>query len=278
MVCAAQPPVGPDAPAMSITYDGTALQFTLYNPPGSNNENGMYVEAFTPVDPTPDPFWRFQGYVIYELSQADADDSLALVVQDLVRAQAFAWTDLTDDIDSAWDNFILDGDSCVHGNWDLYNDGPDMDTESIVSAITGQAWHPDSTYCFVAQAFATTPHFIHPVCGNEQNMLFSRRSPFGALLVYCITPATVGMHEHAAAQLHIWPSPTADVLHVRAPAAGSWQATCMDAQGRIVRQQRINAEDVIAVEDFSTGIYQVALHADDGSVMSERFVVECNAR
>jgi hypothetical protein len=274
LVSVAQTPAGPDAPTMAITYDGTSLQFTLSNPQGSNNENGMYAEEFTPVDPTPDPFWRFQGYVIYELAQADADDSLTLVVQDLLRAQAIGWTDVTDGVLSAWNNFILDGDSCVSGNWDFDNNGPITVMESVVSAITGEAWHPDSTYCFAAMAFATTPHYVDPDCGTEQNMLFSRQSPFGALQAQCITPATVGVPELVNAPMRIWPSPVTDVLHVRAPAAGSWQATCLDAQGRIVRQQRINDEDVIPVQDLSVGIYQIVLRADDGRVMSERFVVD----
>ena len=86
------------------------------------------------------------------------------------------------------------------------------------------------------------------------------------------------MSEHTTARMRIWPNPTTDALHVRAPAAGAWQATCIDAQGRTVLQQRINAEDVIAVKDLPAGIYQIVLRADDGRVMSERIVVERNAR
>lgn len=270
--------VGPDAPEMSIAFDGTMLHFTLTNPPGSNNENGMYAEAFTPVDPTPDPFWRFQGYAIYELTPGDANDSLRFVVQDLERAQAIAWSDVADGVLSAWNNFILDGDSCTSGEWTFEDDGAVMGFSSAVSAITGQAWHPDSTYCFVAMAFATTPQFIHPGCGTEQTMLFSRQSPFGSLQAYCITPSTVGIGEQASTGMQLWPNPVSEVLHVRAPAAGNWQATCFDAEGRAVLQQRMTAEDRIDVRALASGVYVLQLRAEGGAAIRERFIVEHDAR
>ena len=277
MVSAAQPPVGPDAPSVSITYDGTAMHFTLSNPPGSNNESGMYYEGFVPVDPTPDPFWRFQGYVVFELSPAD-DDSLLTIIHDQSRAPALVYTDIIDAISLPYINLIFGTDSCYSDQWILPNDGPTMTMSSYSSFITGDPWHPDSTYCFLALAFATTPHYIDPDCGTEQTVLFSRQSPFGALQVQCVTPATVGMTEEVNAPMRIWPNPTTDVLHVRTPTADTWQATCIDAQGRTVLQQRINVVDVIAVKDLPAGIYQIVLRADDGRVMNGRFVVERNAR
>lgn len=263
---------------MSITYDGSTMYFTLSNPPGSNNENGMYYEAFTPVDPTPDPFWRFQGYAVFELAPADADDSLLTIIHDYSRAPALVYTDTIDAVSLPYINLIFGVDSCYSDQWILPNDGPTMTLVSYSSFITGDPWEPDSTYCFLALAFATTPHYIDPHCGTEQTVLFSRQSPFGALQVQCVTPATVGMAEQVNASMRIWPNPATDVLNMRAPAAGSWQATCIDARGRTVLQQRIKAEDVIAVEDLSPGIYQLVLRADDGRVMNERFVVERSAR
>ena len=268
MMCSAQAPVGPDAPGMSITYDGSALTFALSNPPGSNNANGMYVEAFVPVDPTPDPYWRFQGYAIYELTPGDADDSLTYVIQDLDRAALIGWTDVTDTVLSAWNNFILAGDSCVDGPWQFDNDGPITTMATTVSALTGMPWQPTDIYCFVATAFATTPHFMHPECGTEQTMLFSR-----VLTAQCITPATVGMAEHTSGSISIGPNPTSDVLHVRT-SGGIWEATCLDALGRAVRQQRINAVDVISVTDLSAGVYRLMLREQYGQMHSAAFVVQ----
>lgn len=274
MVSAGQAPIGPHAPAMAIVYDGTAMYFTLSNPPGSNNENGMYAEAFEPTEPTPDPFWRFQGYVVYQLSPADADDNPTLVVRDLERVSMIGYTDIVDDVLSAWNNFILGADSCFSGEWIFDNDGPIMMMGSSISSLTGLAWHPDSIYCFLAMAFATTPHFMDPDCGTPQTMLFSKQGPFGPLQVQCVTPATVGMAEQMGARMRIWPNPVADVLHVRTPTPSSWRATCTDAQGRTVLQQRIFTEDVIPVSGLAGGVYHLMLRADDGSTISERFVVE----
>ena len=262
---------------MSITYDGTAMSFSLSNPLGSNNENNMYYEAFTPVEPTTDPFWRFQGYAVFELAPADADDSLLTIIHDYSRAPARVQCDLADGVSLPWFNLIFGPDSCYSDQWMLPNDGLAMTMTAPNSFITGAPWDPQGNYCFLALAFATTPHHVDPHCGTEETMLFSRQSPFGALQVQCVTPGTVGMSEHTTARMRIWPNPTTDALHVRAPAAGAWQATCIDAQGRTVLQQRIKGEDVIAVKDLPAGIYQIVLRADDGRVMSERFVVERNA-
>lgn len=259
---------------MSITYDGTAMHFTLSNPLGSNNENNMYYEGFTPVDATPDPFWRFQGYAVFELSPADSDDGLRTIIHDYSRAPALVHTDIADAISLPHFNLIFGVDSCYSDQWILHNTGLTMTMSAPTSFITGDPWDPDSTYCFLAMAFATTPHYVDPHCGTEETMLFSRQSPFGALQVQCVTPATVGVAEQVNAPMRIWPNPVTDVLHVRAPGGSIWQAICVDAQGRAVLQQRINAEDVITVEVLSTGIHHIVLRADDGRVMSERFVVE----
>lgn len=266
--CYAQNPGGPDAPSLFIEYDGSALHFSLSNPPGSNNVNGGYIEAFAPTDPTPDPNWRFQGYVIYELAVADTNDSLAMVIQDPERARVIGMTDVADAVQTAWNNFIVDGDSCVVTAWDFDNDGPLMVMGAAFSAITGLAWNPNGTYCFVATAFATTPHYIDSDCGTEQTMLFSR-----VLHPQCITPATVGMTEELSAPARIWPNPVTDELRIQLPNASSWQATCFDALGRAVLHDIVQAQDRIATAALPNGTYQIVLRATDGSTVSARFVV-----
>ena len=278
IACAAQVPMGPDAPDLAITTDGTALYFTLTNPPGSNNENAMYVESFLPMDPTDDPFWRFQGYVLYELAASDADDSLALVVLDPDRAQPIGYTDVADGITSAWNNFIIGTDSCSAAEWEFEDDGPVPTMASSVSALTGEPWHTDSTYCFLALAFATTPHFVDVECGTEQTMLFSRQSTSGALQVQCVTPATVGITEQAPLGMSLWPNPATEVLHIRTRGAGTRTATCTDAQGRVILQQRLNAEDAFGVGELSAGVYQIHVRAENGQVLTDRFVVDAAGR
>src|SRR5688572_12357642 len=104
--------VGPDAPDMSITYDAEVGEFTfaLSNSPGSNNYGEGYSEWTD--DQTPDPYWRFQGYVIYQFrSPAEADDSLHLVILDTARVKPVLIVDKADTI------FIM-----LHN---LYTTGPD---------------------------------------------------------------------------------------------------------------------------------------------------------
>ena len=63
---------GPDAPLVSITELDRELILTLSNPVGSNNFNETYNE----LDPTitedaPDRYYRFPGYQLYQLRDAD---------------------------------------------------------------------------------------------------------------------------------------------------------------------------------------------------------------
>lgn len=259
---------------MMIAYDGSAMHFTLSNPPGSNNENGMYAEAFTPVDATPDPFWRFQGYIVFEFSQADTDDSLLTIIHDYHRAPALCYTDIADTIAMPHINLILGADSCYADQWILPNNGPLMTMSATTSFITGEPWHPDSTYCFLALAFATTPHYIDPHCGTEQNILFGQNGPFGALQVQCISPATVGMAEQVNTSPRIWPNPAADRVQLQLPTSGSWQATISDASGRTVLQRPIDPQHTLSVADLADGIYQLALRGNDGNMFVDRVVVK----
>lgn len=269
----AQPIQGPDAPVLTVGHTGSALTFALTDPPGSNNENGSYAEAFVPVDPTPDPVWRFQGYMVLELrSPADGDDSLAFVLADLERAQVIALVDKMDTVASAVALFTQGTDSCVIGPITLDNTGfPPL--WSTVSAFTGQPYHPDSTYCFVAVAFATTPTFTDPDCGAPRTMLWSQRSPFGSSISVCITPGTVGMAEHGGARgLRVFPNPASDRVQLQVPQ-GYTSLECYDARGALVHEAAMRGPGPLAVAGWPPGVYTLLLRGD-GPPISARLMVE----
>ncbi|MCC6401442.1 MAG: hypothetical protein IT227_11830 [Flavobacteriales bacterium] len=272
--CPAQTILGPDAPDLLVGRSGTALTFTLTDPPGSNNVNGSYVEAFVPVDPTPDPMWRFQGYLIMELrSPAHADDSLDLVVADLQRAQALALMDKVDTVDAATALFTQGPDSCFVGPITLHNTDIFPQLESAVSAFTGQPFHEDSTYCFVALAFATTPIFTDPACGEPRTMLWSRRTPSGALIPVCVTPGTIGMAEHGSEHdLQVFPVPASERVQVQAPR-GQWTVECTDAHGAVVHSGPLGPDGSVALAGWAPGVYALGLRGERG-LLRTRFVVE----
>ncbi|MBK6628161.1 MAG: hypothetical protein IPG35_11325 [Flavobacteriales bacterium] len=271
--CPAQSIQGPDAPDLIVGRSGTALSFTLTDPRGSNNINGSYVEAFVPVDPTPDPAWRFQGYLIMELrSPADADDSLALVVSDLQRAHVLALMDKVDTVEAATALFILGTDSCFVGPVTLHNTDLFPQLDFVVSAFTGQPFHEDSTYCFVALAFATTPSFTDPICGQPRTMLWSQRSTSGALIPVCVTPGTIGIAEPEGERgLHVFPVPATEQVHVQAPR-GDWTVECTDALGALVHTGPLRDRGALAVAGWVPGVYTLLLRGD-GTLLHTRFVV-----
>jgi hypothetical protein len=271
---------GPDAPDLSIGYDGSALLFTLSDPPGSNNELQAYVEQILPQEPSPDPFWRFQGYAVFELDPADLNGPFPLhtLIRDADRAPMVVQCDMADDIIVPDLIRILGTDSCYADGWVLPNNGLTQTMAATISPRTGQPWDPQGQYCFAALAFATTPVHTDTVCGLSQTMLFSRKAPIGAVQVHCISPATVGVDESTAANVRVWPNPVCDVLHIDAQLSGPCLATCADAQGRLVRQQRVHGNSGIPVADLSPGLYQLRVRTDGGRILTQRFVVERNGR
>ncbi len=89
---------GPEAPNMSIRELDQELIISLWNPPGSNNEN----EAFEATDPIlasndliEDTTYRFQGYKIYQLANAQVS---AAEFGDTDKAREIAVVDVKDGV------------------------------------------------------------------------------------------------------------------------------------------------------------------------------------
>lgn len=221
----------------------------------------------------PRPAWRFQGYLIVELrSPADADDSLALVVADLQRAQVLALMDKVDTVDAATALFIQGTDSCFVGPVTLDNSGVPPTLQVSVSAFTGQPFHEDSTYCFVALAFATTPSFTDPVCGQPRTMLWSQRSASGALIAVCVTPGTIGMAEREGVHdLQVFPCrPRSGCRCGLRAARGRWSAPMPAALGCIPPRWDLTAR---CRGPVVPGVYTLVLRGD-GGLFRTRLVVE----
>jgi len=92
---------GPDAPELTIRELDQELILYLTNPPGSNNEGLRYEEVdpviptFGPNGETLDRKYRFQGYKVYQLS--DANVSVA-ELDDINKARLVYQGDLEDEI------------------------------------------------------------------------------------------------------------------------------------------------------------------------------------
>lgn len=267
-------PNGPDAPDVVVAFDTELMQFsfTLSNTPASNNYVEGYVEWTD--DATPDPYWRFQGYAVYQLrSPLDADDSLALVIHDPARALPVILVDKADTISSMLDNVYTAAlDSCTPVTFVLDNAGLSGDYSNSFDPFTFLGYDPGGIYCFVAVAFAYNPY--HERCDTLQQVLHSKRSPSGALQSYCIDLARVGMAEQEVASVVIAPVPASSSFTLRGPAGARYGLRCMSALGTVVMEGTVVSGEAIDVSDKAPGLYHIMLTDQRGHTICRNLVVE----
>lgn len=100
---------GPHAPDLAIQEMKNGLILTLSNSSASNNKGENYKE-FDPFivtsEPNPDKYYRFQGYMIYQLR---SDEISVSELEDPTKARLVAQCDIKDDI-SRLINFEFDED------------------------------------------------------------------------------------------------------------------------------------------------------------------------
>lgn len=267
-------PNGPDAPDMTIAFDPEQMQFsfTLSNTPASNNYVEGYVEWTD--DATPDPYWRFQGYAVYQFrSPQDADDSLSLVIHDPARALPVILVDKADTISSMLDNvYTATLDSCTPVTFVLDNAGLTGDYTNSFDPFSFLGYDPGGIYCFVAVAFAYN-HY-HERCDTLQQVLHSKRSPFGALQSYCIDLARVGIAEHALADVTLSPVSAVDHFTVNGPAGARYAMRFLSALGNVVMERTIMTGEAIDVSDKAPGLYHIMLTDQRGRAIGRTLVVE----
>lgn len=275
LLAPAQGNQGPDAPLVTITYAaGTGFTFSLSNPITSTNYMEMYAETISPPEATPDPVWRFQGYVITQFaSEADMDDSVHLVVLDPDRARPAMIVDLSDTVTQVTYNTINGSDSCASMTWVLANAGTSSALSVSIDPFTLAPYHEDSTYCFLVQAFATNPYHLHPTCGTPEQIIVGWQSPIGVPWYGCVSSATVGVQEPSAPVVVIGPQPTADRLSISFPQGGTIQLRCFDSRGRIVHDRGFAGSTELDVRRWAAGTYALLLTGQDGKSSVHRFEV-----
>jgi hypothetical protein len=266
---------GPDAPLVTVTYSaGTGFTFNLTNPITSTNYMEAYQEVILPAETSPDPVWRFQGYVIMQFaSEADMDDSVGLVVLDPDRARPAMLVDLNDAVTQVTYNTINGSDSCTAMTWFLTNAGTSPAISVAIDPFTLAPYEEDSTYCFMVQAFATNPYHLHPTCGTPEQMIVGWSSPVGSLWRECISPATVGIAEIAPLEMTLSPTMASDQLNISIPQAGECLLRCVDARGALVHEQRFRNSAMVDVQQWPGGCYHAVVLAADGRSATRTFVV-----
>lgn len=273
----AQTPLGPDAPEVSIGYEqGAGFTFTLSNPVGSNNAQEAYIEEIVPSNGMADPYWRFQGYAILQFATpADANDSVHIVMRDPQRARPVMIVDLNDGVDQA--AFVprpYVAADCTPMTWYLLDQGIPSELLVPLDTWTVQPHLPDQEYCFAVVAFAHNAEHVDAFCGIADALLFSERTPTGALQAYCVVGDQVGVQETAFARTVLAPVPADEGMRVQGLPPNGARVRCLDALGNVVYDEALRNGDELITASWSAGTYLVQLTAADGSRLLQRMVVQ----
>lgn len=274
-LCAQLTNVGPDAPTTTITYtNGLGFTFGLSNPLGSNNVLEQYVEPIIPSEMSPDTFWRFQGYAIFQFESADdTTDDLHLVIKDLYRSTPLFVMDLADNVAQVSFRGIQGADSCAPSMWFLDNTGTQPVVSAFMDPYTQAPFVEDSTYCFLAVAFATNPYHNHPDCGSSDQVLFSTRTPFGALQAQCVLASPVGIAEHEQVEVTLAPQPASHTLTIASEKAWPFRVRCINGKGALVHDGSMTGRTGIDVSGWAEGYYGLLLTDEQGHTARKSFVV-----
>ncbi|MEO8589708.1 MAG: hypothetical protein ABI432_10095 [Flavobacteriales bacterium] len=274
----AQSPDGPDAPNLAIIYDpvGSEFTFVLSNSPGSNNYGESYTEWINEPVPTPDQYWRFQGYAIYQFrSPADADDSLQYVILDPQRALPVILIDKSDTITTMLHNLhTIAPDTCTPVTFVLDNSGLSGSIINSFDPFTMFGYDPDETYCFVALAFAYNKWHHHATCDTLQQVLFSKKTAAGALQVQCIDLAHVGMEEQLVENITLSPIPTASTFTLTGGMGARYQVRCVSMLGALMLDRTVTSGEIIDASAWAPGPYRVVALDGQGRSLSRTLVVE----
>lgn len=268
-ISSAQPFVldGPDAPLVSIGVNSNNFILYLDNPPSSNNYNESYQEFNPNISGfRPDSSFRFQGYLIYQveptlLSNALSDPNTIWeeMLNDPSIARLVAQSDLADTL-TTFTNHVFDSTNLQCNSFIPFPSASNSGTQLIYTistdAFTGQSFLPGSTYCFWTLAYAIQTANYDPGCNpNTRPLLYSRKSPNGAIIMHCVDLNGNGIEENSLASAKVYFSNGKIVIET-GEINDETEFYLYASDGKLIARQKINSTlTTISELNISTGIY-----------------------
>ncbi len=189
---------GPDAPDLAITELDRELVLHLINPPGSNNENEMYLEL-DPIIPQADTannpydrFYRFQGYQVYQVR----DQTVSVAeLDDVEKARLIYQGDVEDGIGQIV-NFEFQPNMSLTVPTEMVNGADEGITHSI--RVTEDAFSQGAsrlvnfkTYYYLAISYGYNNYEDYDLAtgmGQPFRYVAGRKAAFGAIRSYAGIP------------------------------------------------------------------------------------------
>jgi len=255
---------GPNAPDVNITYISSmspGFSFDLNNPTSSNNYNESYLEFDANIDiAAQDQFWRFQGYLVFQLLN-DSIDIYETFDQNYSRLAAVV--DISDTVTSI--NLILD--SCVSTPLVLENSGTINNFIVSYDAFTASPFIENEEYCFRVLAFAKNSFSQDTICGISDYALFGHTTGNGmSVPSNCVIASeSAGLSEQDFGIIDINPNPTLGSLFIESQSNTSlpYNVYIINELGQVVLE-RTFTERNIEVELPYSGVFMLRIERDGG--------------
>lgn len=253
---------GPNAPEVNITYiSGTSpgFSFDLSNPTSSNNYAESYLEFDATIDnAAQDHFWRFQGYMIFQLVSDTIDINETF---DPNYSQLAAVVDISDTVASV--NLILY--SCVSAPLLLENSGTMNNFIVSTNVFTSSPFIENETYCFRVLAFATNPFSHDTICGIPNYAVIGHTTGNGmSVPANCVIASEyAGLSEQDFGSISISPNPTIGSVLIEAESNTSSPYTVfiLNELGQVVLE-RTFTEKTIEVDLPYSGVFMLRIESD----------------
>jgi hypothetical protein len=116
----------------------------------------------------------------------------------------------------------------------------------------------------------------HPNGGNSDGWLL-KLDEFGCLVPGCQLTTSLQLPPKEGGQLVVFPNPNNGAFTVTLPFEDSWRLELFDVNGRLIQAwagQGVSAGPRLELNELTAGLYLLRAAAQDGSVVSEKMVVE----
>lgn len=260
---------GPDAPVLSFIQNNNQLDFTLSNPPISNNYNNLYFELDTNSS-----FVKFEGYLIYQLKSDTTNLPFSPTFPlDTNQYKLVFQCDSINIIDSIYDYTFdsvsqnYDSTLKVSGN----NTGLINQFSLLNDAFTNSAFDFNNhDYCFVALAYAyrfdTNNVFI-----NKQ-FVHSRRSFNGSIKKVCLSQLS-SVKNNLSELITISPNPFSESITIDLGNIEDATISIINSLGQNIKN--INSKSTsktINLSNLNNGVYFVSITSNLGQKVTKKII------
>jgi hypothetical protein len=273
---------GPDGPDVNYNFNGTAFEFELYNPTSSNNYMENYMEMDIPITSArPDSFYRFQGYLIYQLTSLDdlggATMNQGYTLEEFLNSPSYsrlvAQSDLADTSINFTNNYFDSTTmqcSAIDVISNASNAGTQLNYTINMDAFTNGPFIPGNQYCFIFLSYAVNGYHQDTTCMLPKPVRLSGKSSSGALISFCLDPATAGINDSQMNNVNIFYH---DGIKIISERNGIFKLISSD--GKILHNENIIGNSEIITYDLASGIY-IFQYESENSIKTGKIFIPKN--